>query len=161
MEDVAAEAGITRLIVYRHFDSKQGLYDAVLEQVSHRLREAVIERMRPGQLAPGAAEAMITVARSDPAAFTLLWRHASREPQFAEHARQIHTQVVNGAGDLLSAQTALAPELRGWAATTLVAFLIDAVLAWLDEGDPANDPRFVEVMGRSMPALVRTWSIQS
>jgi AcrR family transcriptional regulator len=31
MEDVAAAAGITKLIVYRHFSSKEELYDAVLE----------------------------------------------------------------------------------------------------------------------------------
>ena len=39
MDDVAAEAGITRLIVYRHFDSKEDLYRAVLERVTDRLRE--------------------------------------------------------------------------------------------------------------------------
>ena len=31
MEDIAAEAGVTKLIVYRHFDSKQQLYEAVLD----------------------------------------------------------------------------------------------------------------------------------
>src|SRR4051812_50069115 len=39
MEDVAATAGVTKLIVYRHFDSKDELYRAVLTQVATRLRE--------------------------------------------------------------------------------------------------------------------------
>ena len=39
MEDVAAEAGITRLIVYRHFESKEALYRAVLTAVTERLRD--------------------------------------------------------------------------------------------------------------------------
>ena len=39
MDDVAAEAGITRLIVYRHFDSKEDLYRAVLTKVTDRLGE--------------------------------------------------------------------------------------------------------------------------
>ena len=39
MDDVAAAAGITRLIVYRHFDSKEALYAAVLQHVRDRLAE--------------------------------------------------------------------------------------------------------------------------
>src|SRR3954462_3631856 len=39
MDDVAAEAGIPRLIVYRHFDSKEDLYRAVLTKVTERLGE--------------------------------------------------------------------------------------------------------------------------
>jgi len=64
MEDVAAAGGVTRLILYRHFDSKGALYDAVLEQVSQRLAEAFTERIRPGTLAIGAATATLSVARS-------------------------------------------------------------------------------------------------
>ena len=33
MDEIAATAGITKLIVYRHFESKEVLYRAVLEQV--------------------------------------------------------------------------------------------------------------------------------
>jgi AcrR family transcriptional regulator len=33
MDEVAARAGITKLIVYRHFGSKTELYQAVLESV--------------------------------------------------------------------------------------------------------------------------------
>jgi AcrR family transcriptional regulator len=36
MEDIAAASGI-ELIVYRHFDSKEELYRAVLQQVFDRL----------------------------------------------------------------------------------------------------------------------------
>ena len=51
MDDVAAEAGVTRLIVYRNFESKEGLYRAVLERVATRLRDefvAGLERLRAG-----------------------------------------------------------------------------------------------------------------
>ena len=39
MDDVARSAGVTRLIVYRIFTSKEELYRAVLEQVTTRLGE--------------------------------------------------------------------------------------------------------------------------
>ena len=54
MDDVAAEAGITRLIVYRHFASKEVLYRAVLTAVADRLRDEFLAGMagtaprRPG-----------------------------------------------------------------------------------------------------------------
>lgn len=156
MEDVAAAAGITRLIVYRHFESKPGLYDAVLERVSERLRAAFTAELTPGRISSGAVRAMLRVAREDPAGFTLLWRHAAREPRFVAHADLIRSRVVAGAGELLSARAALTQSR--WAAATLVAYLVEGVLAWLDEGDPRRDADFEEMMSRSLPALVRAWS---
>lgn len=156
MEDVAAEAGITRLIVYRHFESKPVLYDAVLERVSERLRAAFTAEMTPGRISAGAVRAMLGVAREDPAGFTLLWRHAAREPRFAAHADLIRSRVVGGASELLSSRAPLAQSR--WAAATLVAYLVEGVLAWLDEGDPGQDAAFTQMMSRSLPALVRAWS---
>src|SRR5436189_2824979 len=39
MEDVGTEAGVTKLIVYRHFATKEELYRDVLSQVARRLHE--------------------------------------------------------------------------------------------------------------------------
>ena len=39
MDDVAAACGVTKLIVYRHFESKEELYREILEQVFHQLGE--------------------------------------------------------------------------------------------------------------------------
>jgi len=36
MEDVAADAGVTRVTIYRHFDSKLGLLDAIAEDLGQR-----------------------------------------------------------------------------------------------------------------------------
>jgi AcrR family transcriptional regulator len=41
LDDVAAEAGITRVILYRHFESKDDMYRAVLDRARIRLAEAV------------------------------------------------------------------------------------------------------------------------
>src|SRR3954454_23407000 len=49
MDDVAAAAGITRLVVYRHFESKEALYVAVLEAVSGRLHEAFTDAFAAGR----------------------------------------------------------------------------------------------------------------
>src|SRR4051794_2330682 len=78
MEEIAAAAGVTKLIVYRHFGAKETLYRAVLEQVFDRQAELFVENMQMG--AEGTTQAILTVAREWPDGFRLLWRHAAREP---------------------------------------------------------------------------------
>jgi AcrR family transcriptional regulator len=158
MDEVAAAAGITRLIVYRHFASKHDLYDAVLERVADRLHDEFTAMLQPGRVAEGAVRALLTVARENPAGFSLLWRHATREPEFTEHADAIRARVVTGAENLLERLSAGQHLPRAWAAATLVAYLVEAILAWLNEGRPDADETFVKRMSRSLPALVRAWS---
>src|SRR5262245_43841816 len=75
MESVAERAGVTRLIVYRHFESKQALYKAVLESVVESLR-AEFDPAEPS----GVAQMLLSIARRHPDAFRLLWRQARHEP---------------------------------------------------------------------------------
>ena len=159
MEDVAAAAGITKLIVYRHFPSKEALYDAVLERVSERGRDLFIAGLQAGRPASGAVRSLLTVGREDPAGFALLWNHAVREPQFAEHAGSIRLRGVDAAEALLaSAGWPADPERpRRWAAETIMSYLVSSVLHWLALGDPAEDEAFIERVTRSLPAMIRSW----
>ena len=159
MEDVAAAAGITKLIVYRHFESKQALYDEVLEQVSARLRDEFLANIATGRPGAGSVRALVTVAREDPAGFTLLWRHAAREPQFAEHADELRRRAVTASERLLSTFNIGGGRRRHWAAATLVSYLVEAVLNWLDEGTPQEDDELVEILARSLPVLVEAWAV--
>jgi len=157
MEDVAAAAGITKLIVYRHFGSKGELYDAVLERVSERGRQVFIAGLQAGRPATGALRSMLTVAREDPAGFALLWNHAAREPQFAEHAASIRSRGVDAADALLASVGGFDVRDRRWAAETIVSYLVASVLHWLDRGHPEEDDAFVERVARSLPPMIRAW----
>ena len=80
MDDVAAEAGITRIIVYRHFASKETLYRAVLTAVAERMRDEFLAGMpKPGHDDQGwIHRVMLVVARQNPDGFRLLMVHAAR-----------------------------------------------------------------------------------
>jgi AcrR family transcriptional regulator len=155
MEDVAAASGITKLIVYRHFESKEELYRAVLRRVSDRLAEefaGALESERPGGVG---ARAMLATAREDPDGFVLLWRHAAREPQFADYAAAQRAQAV-----------AVARSLRGpegdevwerWAAEAIVSWLVESVLAWIEVGDPTRDEEFLTRVGDGLRAQRSVW----
>lgn len=158
MDDVAAEAGVTKLIVYRHFDSKEELYRAVLTGVADRLREEVVRGMRaPATERRGfTTRAMLTVAREDPAAVRLLLVHAEREPQFAAYAAE-HRRNAEAVADDLIGGSISDPVVRRWAARTVVRYLMEGLLVWLDEGDPSRDDEFVELATEGLHAMYRSW----
>ena len=158
MDDVAAAAGITKLIIYRHFDSKQALYDAVLEKVNDRLRDEFLTGLEGERKGSLAVHALLAVAREDSAAFTLLWRHASREPQFAEHAREIRAQGVNIATRVLAPVAFPSPAVRAWAAEVIVSYLVESILQWLDTGDPADDEAVADYLSRSLAPMIASWN---
>jgi AcrR family transcriptional regulator len=156
MDDVARVAGVTRLIVYRRFGSKEQLYRAVLEQVAGALQSAL------GDLPPRAgrarreyvAGAVLTVARTMPDAFRLLWGQAIREPEFADHATRVRALIVQRTIALFGPDEGT-PVRRAWVAATMVDFLFDAVLRWLDLGDSADDAWLVTTVARAMEAQAR------
>jgi len=45
-----------------------------------------------------------------------------------------------------------------WAAETLVSFVLDALLHWVEDGDPDRDAEFVARVDASLPALVAAWA---
>lgn len=157
MDDVAAACGITKLIVYRHFESKEELYRAVLEQVIHRLGEELESGLSQPTSSGLGARTLITVAREEPAAFTLLWRHAAREPQFAAYAAELRGVSVAVAARLSHLESGDAV-IDSWRAEALFSFLIESTLAWLEHGDPERDDEFVEQLTLGLRAMRIAWS---
>jgi AcrR family transcriptional regulator len=155
MDDVAAENGVTRLILYRHFRSKEDLYRAVLQRVSARLAEEFREDVAAGRGLSIGAHGMLVVAREDPAGFELLWRHAAREGEFADYAAEQERLAIGAAESLLGA--ADGATLDRWVARSLVAWLVASVLAWIDEGDPADDGRFLALVASGVGGMLEAW----
>jgi AcrR family transcriptional regulator len=131
LDDVAAEAGISRVILYRHFDSKAHLYRAVLDRACARLAETV----GTGDYGDDSIPALVRAAAADPGAFRLLFRHAVREPEFREQADSLTAASAEVARRDLAGQIPAGPWLD-WAARLIPAVAIEAVIAWLDAGQP-------------------------
>jgi AcrR family transcriptional regulator len=159
MDEIAATAKITKLIVYRHFPSKETLYREVLEQVFQRQVELFLAHIAQGLEAEGTTRALLEVAREWPDGFRLLWRHAAREPQFGEYALSLRDVAVNAAREVVT--PVVAPELAEWAAQTLFDHLVDAVLDWLDHGAAAHDDEFLALETAALRATVAAWATAS
>lgn len=133
LDDVAREAGISRMIVYRHFDSKRELYQQALDRVG----ELIAQRTQ-GEISLHTLEAFIQVAAAEPDGFRLLFKHAAREPEFSAQTDEMrghmaaatHERIADRIGDDRWAR---------WAAACIPGVLAETVLAWLDAGQPGPD----------------------
>jgi AcrR family transcriptional regulator len=136
LDDIAAEAGITRVILYRHFDSKTDLYQAVLDRFCSVLSAHVAEPV--GGFTDASIDGLLQAAAAEPAGFRLLFQHAAREPEFKAQAEQFRRDITQAAYLQLSAMLPDQAWAR-WAAQLAPAAAIEAVIAWLDAGRPDPD----------------------
>jgi AcrR family transcriptional regulator len=157
MEDVGASCGVTRLILYRHFETKEELYRAILQEVFDRLGEELQAGLAAGPTRGLGARTLLVVAREEPAAFTLLWRHAAREPQFAEYASQFRSVSVDVVRRFIPLRSDN-PVIDAWIAESLFGWLVEATLTWLECGDPSLDAEFVERATAGLVGLRSAWS---
>lgn len=156
MEDVAEACGITKLIVYRHFDSKEELYRAILQRVFDRQGEELLRQLaEPARRGIG-ARTLLTVAREDPAAFVLLWRHAPREQQFAAYSHELREMAVGAVRDLMQIASD-DPAFDAWSAEVVISWLVESVLTWLEVGDLMRDDDFVSWVTEGLVRMRSGW----
>jgi AcrR family transcriptional regulator len=157
MDDVAQAAGVSRLIVYRIFESKHELYRAVLAQVNGALAGQFVGVGVAEIRRRGAVTMMLPVARAHPDAFRLLWRQAWHEPDFAEQSRELRAYVSFYAAEILRPFIADRVMLD-WAARSAGAHLLDGICNWLDVGDSERDDEFAAMMSAGLRALAGAWA---
>lgn len=156
MEDVATACGVSKLLLYRHFESKEELYRTILERVFHRMGEELEAGLRQPDVRGVGVRTILTVAREDPQGFVLLWRHAAREPQFAEYAHEQRELAVAAVRDLMALRSG-DETIDHWSAEAIFGWLIEGVLTWLENGDPERDHEFVTRATDALRALRGAW----
>ncbi|MGR6924216.1 TetR/AcrR family transcriptional regulator [[Actinomadura] parvosata] len=131
LDDIATEAELTRAMLYRHFDSKADLYRAVLDRACARLAEAT----GADDFDDDAIPALLRAAAADPDGFKLLFRYAAREPDFRDLIDSITAASREVGRRNLARRIPEGPWLD-WAANLIPGFTLEAVIAWLDAGQP-------------------------
>ena len=136
LDDIAAEAGVTRVILYRHFDSKTALYQAVLDRFCAILSAHVASPV--GGFTDASIDGLLRAATVEPSGFRLLFQHAAREPEFKAMAEQFRRDITDAAHRQIAAIVA-DPAWAKWAAELAPTAAIEAIIAWLDAGQPDPD----------------------
>ena len=135
LDDVAAEAGVSRVLIYRHFESKTQLYEAVLADVSDQLRTAT---GHPEHTTPNSLQGLVAAAQDNPDGFRLFFRQSGQEPEFRRHADELRAAMKATAQPYLE-QVIHDPARLRWAADLIPTIAVEAVIAWLDAGSPSPD----------------------
>jgi AcrR family transcriptional regulator len=141
MDDVAAQAGFTKPILYQHFASKESLYTELLATVSERLlsrlHDAVSAAPTPRELVEAAFRVYFHMVVEESNAFRLLFL----QPQVSDGGSPTRTVEAR----LLSFVEPLIPEHfddqhRQQLAGGIVGLAEGAALVWLIEQEAAGRP---------------------
>src|SRR5215469_11191650 len=134
LDEVATEARISKVMLYRHFASKAELYLAVLDRACARLVAAV----GVGDYTTDSVDALLGAAVEDPDGFQLLFQHAAREPEFRQQVDVFREHMTTVAYRQLAEQIP-DPSWARWAAHLTPMVVVEAITAWLDAGQPDRE----------------------
>lgn len=106
MDDVAYAAGVTKPVLYQHFDSKRALFIAVLEDCGERLISSILNATKEGetlreQMVKGFT-AYFSFVRNDDAGFRLLFGASARnDTDFAEVTNRVLEHFADAVTSLI------------------------------------------------------------
>lgn len=152
MNDVADAAGVTKPVLYQHFDSKQDLYLALLDEAGARLRNAVRKAVADATSGKEQTElgfkAYFRWVAEDHDAFLLLFgSRASRDEESTVAIRRITAEAAQAIAPFIAAD--IEGEHQEMLAHGLVG-LAEGVSRHLVEKGVTFDP---EVLGQQMADL--------
>ena len=108
MNDVAEAAGVTKPVLYQHFDSKNDLFAALLDEVGRRMRTAIDKATADATDGKDATirgfRAYFRWVAADLDGFQLLFGGAARhDAAFAEQVRAITSDAATAIAPLIAA----------------------------------------------------------
>ena len=106
MAEIADSAGVTKPVLYQHFESKRDLYTAVLEDIGARLRTKVLDAAgaaeAPRQQVFAGFEAYVEFVEEDCDGFQILFSGTSRQDgEWATITSEVEHSIAAGVADLI------------------------------------------------------------
>jgi AcrR family transcriptional regulator len=120
LNDIAATAGITKAVLYDHFDSKRDLHIFLLYKICDEMAEEVVAGSTkdggPESRLRGGIDAFFAFIEERPAA-RLLFREDSLDPQIVEARQATQQRATDTIAELFAGDPRLLPEAKtreGW-----------------------------------------------
>ncbi|MDZ4370822.1 MAG: TetR/AcrR family transcriptional regulator [Phenylobacterium sp.] len=155
MAQVAAAAGVTKVVLYRRFPSKDALIQAIFAETVQRLKA---QDATPWTGYGGGMRKALTAARSFEDGFILLVRHGDQNPAY----QSAHQALRRRTGQRLRAllwypgrlpPPSARPALLELSLDPMISFCNDALAYWVEKGDPRRDEMFLRWCGQ----MIRAW----
>ena len=143
MDDIAEEAGVTKPLVYQHFESKRALYlelmDVFSRELVSRIVTATANAEGPRQQVELGFAAYFEVMVGNEQAFRLLYgRDAPDDPELGAALRRVEETIAEAIDPLIDA--GLDPEHRLLLAHAVVGIAEGASRHWLDAHRTKTSP---------------------
>jgi AcrR family transcriptional regulator len=144
MDDIAEAAGVTKPLLYQHFDSKRALYLELLDSVSHTMLEAIGKAIAaaggPRQQVEGGFAAYFHLVVTHADAFHLLFgSDVPNDAELSRAARKVEDSIAESIDVLIDA--GLDEDHRRLLAFAVVGMAEGASRHFLAERDPqGGDP---------------------
>lgn len=156
MSEIAKAAGITKPVVYQHFESKRALFLEVLDECGHRLENAVEKATAnaegPREQVEQGFSAFVRFFSDNPATFRTMFSDANRsDPEFAARVQRIEMVLAQRIADLIEVED-LTDEDRRMLAHGIVGMAESACRQWM-QGTSGLSP---ERVGKLLADL--TWA---
>ena len=109
MNDVAEAAGVTKPVLYQHFDSKDALYHELVDEMGAQLEEAIMKAVAdadgPRQQVEAGFRAYFRWCISQGAAFRVIFADRTRsDPEQASAAARVEAMVAERVASLIEVQ---------------------------------------------------------
>jgi AcrR family transcriptional regulator len=138
IDEIAAEAGLAKGLLYYYFGDKQGLYVAGLEQIAREMHEQIAAAAAGSSAAPverlmAALDAHLAFIEQYPEGYRELLSGAMADPQvraiMEEQRSALQEMVLQGLPPEVPRGPAVTLAVKGWG-----SFVEGAELAWLAGG---------------------------
>lgn len=139
MDDIAMGAGVTKPLVYQHFESKRALYLEIVESMATKLMGAIAaaaeEGLSPREQVLRGFQGYFRVLVRNREAFLLLYSRDTPDDEELNHAlEQVNITMAEAVDPLIDA--GLSPEHRRMAAAGIVGLAEGAGRNWLLTVEP-------------------------
>ena len=159
LEDIAADAGVTKPILYRHFGSKKGLYLAVLDR--HRedlptfLADLPID-LPLDDLVRTILDAWLAYARENQQRWRMLFRDQGGDADVQRARAEVHERAREVLASFVGAHPGFAiPPDQVEATAELLSHGLAAMVLWWSEHPEVPRTTLVEVATRVVTGVAR------
>ncbi len=137
MNDIAESAGVTKPVLYQHFESKRELFLEVLAELSGDLRStirgAIADAASPRQQVERGTAAYFHWVDENRDGFTVLFdTEVRRDPEFGEEAKRVHRELADSIAELIVVP-GLDRERQRLLAYGIVGLSEKTCIRWLDK----------------------------
>lgn len=152
MNDVATAAGVTKPVLYQHFDSKHHLYLALLSETGSkliaRLEDAAAKATSPREQVEMACKAYFHFFADEPSHFTVLYGEGVRsDPTFLDQLGLVEDASTTLTAELIAID-ALNHDDRVLLARAMSGMFESAVRRWIQEGEKRSPDEAAELVAQ-------------